>query len=80
MLDELKTTNKVIGLKQTAKAVKSDLAKKVYIADDADTFVVSGVIAECEKRNVDICHVATMSHLGAMCNIDVGASVVAVLK
>lgn len=37
----LKNAKRVIGIKQVTKAVKNDLAKCVYIADDADDRVLS---------------------------------------
>ena len=41
MITTLKNAKRVIGIKQVTKAVKNDLAKCVYIADDADDRVLS---------------------------------------
>ncbi|MDF2563777.1 MAG: ribosomal protein L7Ae/L30e/S12e/Gadd45 [Massilibacillus sp.] len=79
-LDTLKTAKKVIGIKQVTKAVKKDLCKKVFIAQDADLRVVQPLKDLCEQHKIDKVDVATMSELGEACTIEVGAAAVAVLK
>ena len=49
----LKNAKRVIGIKQVTKAVKNDLAKCVYIADDAMIF--GNTMAELGKScNIEV--------------------------
>ena len=73
----LKNAKRVIGIKQVTKAVKNDLAKCVYIADDADDRVLSPLKELC--KNVEMIFGNTMAELGKSCNIEVGAAAVALL-
>ena len=80
-LDDLKTAEaKVVGVKQTAKALQKETASIVYIAADAEEHITAPIKAECEKQNVT-CHVAeSMQVLGKACGIHAGASAAAILK
>ena len=80
MLELLKKKEKVIGIKQTQKAAEQNSLEVVFIACDAEEKVVGQVQQICEKNNIDICVTDTMKQLGKMAGIDVGASVVGVIK
>ena len=71
---------KIVGSKQTLKAVKSDIVRVVYVADDADMRVTKSVIDACKEHDVEIIHVETMQKLGTMCSIEVGAAIACILK
>ena len=43
MLLELQTKSKVIGVKQSAKAVRADQARCVYLAEDADPALLAPI-------------------------------------
>lgn len=81
-MHELKASKKrIIGLKQTIKAIKEDRAKKVYIAKDADDNIKNSVLELCNgKENLQIVHVNTMKELGEACGIEVKASTALLLK
>ena len=52
-LDDLKTAGaKVVGVKQTAKALQKQTASGVFIAADAEERITAPIKAECEKQNV----------------------------
>ena len=52
-LDALKTAEaKVVGVKQTAKALQKKNASTVFIAADAEERITGPIKAECEKQNV----------------------------
>ena len=72
-------TKRVVGNKQTAKAIQKGTAKTVYIADDADVRVVP-LLDACAEAQVDVEKVATMQELGKACGIHVGAATAAILK
>lgn len=79
MLAELKTSRKVVGVKQIRKALLEGCAVKVFIAKNADPHLTAPLAEQCEKLQIPVCSVATMAELGAACNIDVGAAAAAIL-
>lgn len=81
-MQELKVTKqRIIGLKQTIKAIKEDRGKKVYIAKDAADNIKNNIIRLCnEKENLEIVYVNTMKELGEACGIEVNASTALLLK
>ncbi|KUO69926.1 MAG: hypothetical protein APF77_17420 [Clostridia bacterium BRH_c25] len=80
-MQELKSSHKrIVGLKQTVKAVKNGTAKNVYVAEDADEFIKQSVFDACSERNLQIIYVNSMKELGNACGIDIGASTAAIIK
>ena len=79
MISELASQEKVIGVKQSRKAIRDGRAKRVYLAVDADPAITDPVAAGCEKAGIPVETGHTMAQLGQACHITVGASVVAVL-
>ena len=80
-LAELKAAEKkVVGTKQTLKAVNSGNAIKVYIACDADPKVAKPVLCACEEQCVEVEEVEHMADLGRACSIKVGAAAAAIVK
>ncbi len=80
-MDELKSSKKrIIGLKQTKKAINENRANKVYIAKDADDYIKNTIIKACDDKDLTIIYVATMKELGEACGIEVKASTASLLK
>ncbi len=80
-MQELRASHKrIVGLKQTVKAVKSGNAKNVYVAEDADDFIKQSVIGACNDAKLRIIYVKSMKELGDACGIDIGASTAAIIK
>ncbi|MBO8126530.1 MAG: ribosomal L7Ae/L30e/S12e/Gadd45 family protein [Firmicutes bacterium] len=71
---------RVVGAKQTVKALNKDQVQTVFVAEDADLRVTGPIIAKCKEKGVELVKVPTMSELGAACSIQVGAAVAAILK
>jgi len=69
----------VVGIKQSLKAVRDGSASKVYIAEDADRQIVSGLEALCGEMGLPVERVQSKDVLGEACGIDCSASAVAVL-
>ena len=69
MLTELKQGSKVVGVKQTKRAVNDGKAARVFLAEDADPRVTAPVEALC----------AEMKELGSACGIAVPSAVAALL-
>lgn len=72
--------NKVVGVKQTVKAIKNGIAKTIYIAKDADDKLIQSVKVLIDENSLEVVYVNTMKDLGKLCGIDVGAATAAVLN
>lgn len=73
-------SKKIVGSKQTLKAIKQATAKIVYVAKDADKKVIQPIIDLCTQNNVELVYVDTMEELGRICGIDVGASTACIIN
>ena len=80
MLSELKTKRKVIGVKQSLKAVRAGHVLCVYMAEDADPVLLEPIRSHCAAEEIDVIAVESMAVLGQACGIEVGAAVAALLK
>ena len=80
MLSELKTKSKVIGVKQSLKAVKAGQALRVYMAEDTDPALLEPIQSHCADEQIDVIAVESMAALGQAGGIDVGAAVAVLLK
>ena len=69
--------NKVVGVKQTLKAIRQGRAVLVYLAEDADSFVSVPVISTCEEHGIRLEYVSSKSELGRLCHVDVPSAVAA---
>jgi large subunit ribosomal protein L7A len=79
VITELASQEKVIGVKQSRKAVREGRACRVYLACDADPAITAPVAESCAAGGIPTETGFTMAQLGKACRITVGASVVAVL-
>ena len=80
MLDSLKAANKVVGLKQSHRAVKSGKALRAYLAADAEARIAEPFAESCAEAGVELVKVETMALLGEACGVKVGAAVAVELK
>ena len=80
VLAELTSQEKVVGVKQSRKAIREGLARLVYLACDADPAITAPVAESCAAAGVPMERSHTMAQLGRACRVSVGASVVAVLS
>ena len=79
MSGELAAMKKVVGLKQTRRAVADGRAVKVYVARDADPCLTEPLLLLCSLCGVRTETDWTMKELGRACAIDVGTAAAAVL-
>lgn len=79
MLEELKSKPKVVGGKQTRRAVLDGRARRVYLAQDADPRFTQPVEALCAEHGVPVEWVCSMRELGSACGIAVSSAVAALL-
>ena len=81
MLQDLTNTqNRVVGLKQTLKAIYEDAAVRVYLAEDVDGFVYTKIVTACGEKGVKPVMIPSMAELGNACGIDVGAAAAAIIN
>ena len=76
---ELAAMKKVVGLKQTRRAVTEGCAEKVYVARDADPALTEPLLQICRSMGVCAVEVRSMKELGRACAIAVGTAAAAVL-
>lgn len=79
-LQILKDSKKVVGTKQTTRALKEDAVEQIFIANDAEEHIVQSIISLSQEKGVEVVFVDTMKDLGKACNIQVKAACVALLK
>lgn len=71
---------KVVGVKQSIKAINEETVKIVYLAKDADRELFENVEKLSKEHSLQIVYIDTMKELGKLCNIDVKASTAVILK
>lgn len=79
MLSELINNKHVIGLKQTTRAVKNSSAKVVYVANDAEKYLISPLLELCSSKNIPVVEGPSMKEMGQSLGIKVGSAVAALL-
>ena len=78
MVDRL-LGKKVIGIKQSTKAMKNGEGKILYVAKNANDKMVTPLVELAENCGIEIKHVKNMKILGEMCGIDVKSAVALIL-
>lgn len=71
---------KTVGSKQTAKALKKNLPKVVYVADNAEKQIIEPIIKACEEKKVTLIRVDSMKNLGKACGIKVECATAAIIE
>jgi len=79
-MERLRTEEKVVGLKQSKKAISADKAKVVFVARDADMHVVFPLERLCEEKGIEIVYVNNMKELAKACHVEVETAVAVLLK
>lgn len=70
---------KVVGTKQTLRALENGTAKVLYVAKDAQKQVTLRSIELAESKQVPIVYVDTMEELGKACNVEVKTATAALI-
>lgn len=79
MPGELASKDRVVGLKQTRRAVLQGAACVVYLASDADPRLTEPLRELCRTQDVPCDGSMTLQQLGRACGITVPAAAVALL-
>ena len=80
MLTRLKSGSRVVGAKQSRRAIADGNAARVFLAEDADPGLTDPIRAMCAEKGVPVESVSGMRALGAACGISVGAAVAVLLQ
>ena len=80
LLSELSQSQTVVGAKQLRKALGKGIARRVYLAENADPAITEPLAALCESCSVEFSWVRSMAELGKACGIEVGAATAAVVE
>ena len=72
--------HKVVGAKQTLKALEQGDAYRVYLAEDAEDKVTQPILALCKANDIKIEKIDSMYRLGKLFGIKVQAAAAALLK
>ena len=70
----------VVGAKQTLKLLNEEKLKEIYIAQDADKYVIRSIEELAEDRAITIIYVESMKKLGKECGISIGAATAGIVK
>jgi len=80
VLNELKNSPRVVGIKQLRKALRQGTVLCVFLADNADPALTEPVALQAEAGGIPVERVSTMKELGQACGIAVGAAAAGLLK
>lgn len=79
MHTELSASAKVVGVRQSRRAVEGGKAKLVFLAHDADPRVTDPIALLCEENAVPVERELSMKELGKACGVAVGTAAAAVV-
>ncbi|MEG2584120.1 MAG: ribosomal L7Ae/L30e/S12e/Gadd45 family protein [Oscillospiraceae bacterium] len=79
-MERLKNSNKVVGLKQSQKAVLRGNALIAYVAEDAVPWKVEPFVELCKNSNIEVVSVLSMKALAKACHVDVPTAVAVLVK
>lgn len=72
--------DKVVGVKQSRRAIREGRAARVLLAANADPAVVEPIARLCREREIGVDAGFSMEELGRAAGIQVGAAVVTLLR
>ena len=79
-MERIKTSQHVVGLKQSKKAIESGNAELVFIARDADSHVVFPLERLCGEKGVRVEYVNNMKELAKACHVEVPTAVATIIR
>lgn len=76
----VKTSPKVVGLKQVLAGIINDTVRCVLVSCDSDSFIMKAITDAVSTKDIPIQIVCSKKELGRLCKIDVACAVVGILK
>ena len=75
-----KNGQRVVGFKQTIKAVMEGNVTCIFLANDADLVIREKIVNLCNSAGIELIYIDSKAKLGEACGIDVGSATAALLK
>lgn len=75
----LQSSEKVVGAKQTKRAIQNGKAKVVFIAQDAETRLKESVSLLSAEHSIEVIWVDSMIQLGKACSVEVKTAAAALV-
>lgn len=72
--------NRVVGTKQVLRGLKAGTLARIYVANDADTFLYQRITQAAEAAGVPAVRVASMKELGDACAVQVPTAAAGICK
>jgi large subunit ribosomal protein L7A len=72
--------DRVVGTKQVLRGLKNGTLARVYVANDADTFIYQNVVRAAEAAGVPVTRVPTMKELGKACGVETNAAAAGLVR
>lgn len=79
-MHQLKHGSKVVGTKQTLRALEKGNVEVLYIANNAQKQVTLRISELANSKNVPIVYVDTMEELGKACDVEVKTATAALIR
>jgi large subunit ribosomal protein L7A len=70
---------KVVGTKQTLRALENQKVKELYVAKDAARQHINPILKIAKAQNIKIVYIDTMEELGKACDIEVKTATAALI-
>lgn len=78
-MHRLQQGSKVVGTKQTMKALQSQQVLKLFVAQDAQEAQVKPLVELAVSRSIPIVYVPSMTELGKACDVEVRTATAALI-
>ena len=80
MRNDFNNNKKVVGTKETLKAIKKNQACKVFLAADIDEDLFKKIDDIVQQSNIPVEYIDSKLKLGRVCGVDVATASAALLK
>lgn len=76
----INAASKAVGTRQVLRGLKAGTIARVYVANDADTYLFQQVIRAAEEARVPAVRVESMKDLGKALGLDVSCAAAAIAR
>ncbi|MGN1019765.1 MAG: ribosomal L7Ae/L30e/S12e/Gadd45 family protein [Aristaeellaceae bacterium] len=80
MEDLINAASKAVGTRQVLRGLKAGTLSRVYVANDADTYLFQQVVRAAESAGVPAVRVPSMKELGRALGLEVACAAAAIAK
>jgi len=72
--------SKVVGTKQVLRALKAGELKRIYVANNIDTFLFQKIIRAAEAAGIPAVRVESSLELGRACGLEIASAAAGILR